>query len=173
MGGFLFLLLLVSVAIIVYRIIYTDNKKTNQQQAHANFTYQVSVSDHHQLKEYETPKYIFEPTEVNKKIMRAMLYLAKADGQMRQEELDIIANFLIRMQPEHKDTYIYWLTDRIKELKPYTTDEYHNFLRQLDKSSLENLMTWMKSIFNTQKKNHPYEDILLYELQQAIDKVEQ
>lgn len=134
---------------------------------------QSSSSNNYQLSEYKAPSYIFKPTEVNKKIMRAMLYLAKADGQMRQEELDIIANFLIRMQPEHKDTCIYWLTDQIKELKPYTTEQYHEFISQLNKSSLENLMTWMKSIFNTQKKNHPYEDILISELQQAIDKVEQ
>jgi len=134
---------------------------------------QSSAFDNYQQTEYKTPSYIFKPTEVNKKIMRAMLYLAKADGQMRQEELDIIASFLISMQPEHKDTYIFWLTDQIKELKPYTTDEYYKFINQLNRSSLENFMTWMKSIFNTQKKNHPYEDILIAELQQAIDKAEQ
>ena len=84
----------------------------------------------------------------------------------------MIVEFLVRMQPEHSNTYSYYLTDRIKELKAYSTEQYKDFLTNLDKQSLLNFQTWMKSIFGTQKKNHPYEDILMSELQQAIERAE-
>ncbi len=151
------LLLIIMIVVVIWVFVKkSENKKIDK--AYASF----------QSTEYNQPTYVFNPSEVNKKIIRALLYFAKADGQMRQDELEIIANFLLRMQPEHKDTDIYYLTDRIKDLKPYSTEEYHGFIKQLDKSSLENLMTWMMSIFGTQKKNHPYEDILIEELKQAI-----
>lgn len=156
MGGFLFFLIVVAV------IWFFIKKSENKQPQYTNSS--------HYTEDIPPTNYVFKPTDINRKIISGLLHIAKADGQVRQEELEIITNFLVRMQPEHQNTPIYYISDRIKQdIKPYTAEEYNKFVEQLDKSSLENLMTWMKSIIGTQKTNHPYEDILLKELQRAID----
>lgn len=118
---------------------------------------------------YTPPTNFFRPSESSLQIIKALIYLCKADGQMRDEEIMIIINFLKRQQPEHKDCSDWYLISEIRELKWFTEKEYHAFINDLSKDSLLNLKTWMQSIFGTQKKNHPYEDILFNQLQERIN----
>lgn len=112
--------------------------------------------------------YVFSPSPDNLKIIKALLHLGKADGQLRDNEAEFIINYLVRAQPEHTGTPAWYLLQCIREIKAFTAEEHTNFLDDLDKSSLEKYLTWMNLIFKTQKKNHPYEDILLADLKSRI-----
>lgn len=114
------------------------------------------------------PTNFYRPSESSLQIIKGLIYLCKADGQMRDEEVMIIVNFLKRQQPEHKECGDWYLISKIREEKWFTENEYHAFINELSKDSLLNLKTWMQSIFGTQKKNHPYEDILFNQLQERI-----
>jgi len=114
-------------------------------------------------------KYFFEPSEDITKFIRSLIYIGKADGQLREDEVTIIADFLIQQQPEHKQSDRWYLISCIKEIKPFTTEQYNQFIRQLDQDNLKVLARWYKRIIETQKKNHPFEDHLLLEIQNMIN----
>lgn len=128
-----------------------------------------TVSNDAQIPESDLkPKYIFDPSFSSTQILKAMLFISKADGQTREDELMVMVDFLKRNQPEHKQSADWYLAENIKALKPFTAEEYKGFLSELNKDYLVNFQTWVKSIIGTQRKNHPYEDILLEELQHLI-----
>lgn len=131
----------------------TPNKKITPESINQNVDY----------------KYYFKPTYQNILTIKALLFLCKADGQIREDELREIAKFLIQKQPEHNQTNEFYMIQNIKDLKPFTSAEYSAYIADQDKRNLLEFKKHMNSIFGTQKKNHPYEDILLSELQQAID----
>lgn len=112
--------------------------------------------------------YFFKPTRDNCEVIKALLFLGKADGQLRENELAIIVNFLTRIQPEHADTPYWYLLENIKQMRPFEVHEYQSFIQSLNYSGKKNFMAYMQEIFGTQKKNHPYEDILIKELEQEI-----
>lgn len=151
-------LTVIFIFIFIWLIYASIDSKTKQKPL---FTTTVTYSN-------DPSSNIFDPTHETREILKAFLFLAKADGAIREAELKVMINFLVRQQSEHSNSAEWYLMDRIKELQPYTEAEYMQFVEFLDLSSKKNLLTWLKNILNTQKSNHPYEERLLNDLQRSI-----
>lgn len=117
---------------------------------------------------YSENKNIFKPTAETVMILRALLFLGRADGKLMPKEIEIMINCLISQQPEHKQSDRWYLGECIKELKAFNEAEYVQFVDALNTNSKKGLLSLLRSIFGTQTKNHPYEDRLLNDLQRAI-----
>lgn len=111
------------------------------------------------------PQYTYNPNEVSTQFMRMLIYFGKADGQLRDDEIKIIAEFLRSEQPEHKQSDTSYLISCIREIKPFTAEEYKEFLGYLSKDTIKKITIWCGLVVGTQRKNHPFEDHLLDELE--------
>jgi hypothetical protein len=116
----------------------------------------------------QSRKYLFEPSDGVYQLIKALLYVGKADGQLREDEVGIIIDFLYQQQPEHRDSDLQYLAIKIRETKPFSTTEYNSCINSLGKDNLVGFIWWCKKITGTQKKNHPFEDHLLAELQTLL-----
>ena len=112
---------------------------------------------------------IFSPTTDNMTTMQALVFIAKADGQMREPECLVISEFLKSKQPEHINNTDSYMIERIREIKPLSTKEYKSFISALA-DDVNSFTLWVYKIFGTQKKNHPFEEYLIEELKQLSDK---
>lgn len=115
-------------------------------------------------KESTRVEYFFRPTENNLNCIKLLLFIGKADGQLRENEVDVIVDFFVKCQPEHSTVPQNFIASNIKEINPFNVDEYKEYINNMDKTTLTNFDSWVKKIIGTQKKNHPYEDILLNEI---------
>jgi len=113
-------------------------------------------------------KYYYKPSEDVVKFLRALIYFGKADGQLREDELEVLARLLIQQQPEHTSSDRGYLCSCIRDIKPFSTDQYNSFIKQLDNTSRKAMLTWYNSLSATQKKNHPFEDHLIQDLKNSI-----
>lgn len=149
-------------AIFVYWLC-NRNKKEIQPQY---ITKTVSIEDN-------INRFIFSPTNENKAILQALSFVGKADGQMRQEECDVMIQFLKQKQPEHLTSYDDFLTESIRGLKKISYQEYKQTISGMTKGGLTEFITWTNRIIGTQATVHPFEEVLLDNLAESMKKFEE
>lgn len=106
-------------------------------------------------------KYIFNPTAGNRKCIQALVFIAKADGQFREEEAQVIARLLCKLQPEHSESQNIYLVDQIKKLPKIGYAEYKNLVNSMTSKQLIEFIKQAQIIIGTQEKVHPFEEVLL------------
>jgi hypothetical protein len=97
-------------------------------------------------------------------LISKLIFIGKADGQLRENEVLVLVALLHEKHPEHKEVPIDYLVERVREIKPPKTAEYRQYIGELNKSDLELFRLWVGRILGTQNKNHPFEEYLLEEL---------
>lgn len=130
---------------------------------------QISITVTHGENIDDEVKYFYEPTKETKDFIKALIFIGKADGQLREVECSIIYDYLIVAQPEHKDTYAEYIISRIRETRQYSSREYKNFLNNLTSDRMQELLKWSARIVNTQKSIHPFEEYLLEEISNRLN----
>ena len=144
--------------IIIGLIIYAITKTGNSQKT---ISPSITVT-------YSTPepsKFMFQPIKPTRDFMRALMYIGKADGQLREEELIVIASYLKEVQPEHKDCDETSLAMNIRDISKFDKDEYYKYINTLSGDQKCIFIKYAKKIIGTQKTVHPYEAHLLSELE--------
>ena len=171
MAGFFFFVFLVSIAIIVYRIMYADNKKIepklyhpSPQQDRADYGVTITI-------EKDTTPRLFEPTRENKQIMKALVFIGKADGQLRENECEVIAEYLKSVQPEHETTPTVVIGWQVRDMDRIEYIDYKKILNNMSKSQAETFLMWANRVVNTQDKVHPFEEVLLDNIKEHIASV--
>lgn len=111
---------------------------------------------------------LFEPTRENKQIMQALVFIGKADGQLRENECDVVAEYLKFAQKEHLTTDTSYIAFRARELKNIEYIEYKKTLKNMNKPQAEVFFMWASRVVNTQDKIHPFEEVLLDNIKEHI-----
>ena len=144
------LILLIIAAVILWMLI---NKKEKTP-------IYVSIEE---TKTIEVP-YIFKPTPENLLFIRALIFIGKADGQLRENEILIINDYLRNKQPEHQTNPDNYAVEKIRELKPFKSSEYKTYINALTSDQINDFIVWTRKIIGTQKTIHPFEEYLLDDL---------
>ena len=149
-------------AIIVYWLCTRDKKEVQPQYISTTVTYEDNRNG-----------FIFNPTEKNKAILQALAFIGKADGQMRQDECDVMIRFLKEKQPEHLTSYDEFLTESIRGLKKISYLEYKLTIAGMNKENLSEFISWTNRLIGTQATVHPFEEVLLDNLLESMKKLEE
>lgn len=120
----------------------------------------------------EESSYIFNPTRKNREFIRSLIFMGKADGQLREPECCVIKDFLVCAQPEHKETPLDYMISNLRETKSMSAAEYRTYLDSLTDIELCSLLEWSKEVTDTQKTRHPFEDYLLDDIKTRISILE-
>lgn len=104
----------------------------------------------------------------------ALIYVARADGQMRKPERLIIAEYLGRKTPS-ADVDAGTLDDVIKQCHgPYLPRDFEKLIKALisegDKENVAILLNYAERIVNTQKSVHPQEMASIAMIRRIIEK---
>ena len=111
----------------------------------------------------------YNPTKQNLEFMQALVFMAKADGQMREPERRIIAGYLIHVQPEHKEDFADYIAECVRDIEYLKSGDYKAYLNKLDKQELQSLLLWSQRVAGTQKNIHPFAEYLLEDIQARIN----
>lgn len=113
-------------------------------------------------------KYIFNPTYSNRRCIQALIFIAKADGQFREEEAQVMARLLCKLQPEHLESQNCYMIDQIKNLPKIGYAEYKELVSSMNIDQLTEFFRQAQLIVGTQEKVHPFEEVLLDNLKEQI-----
>lgn len=159
MWTFVFIVL---AAIFIYWIAARGKKEIQPQYITKTITLEDDIN-----------RFIFAPTNENKAILQALAFIGKADGQMRQDECDVMIRFLKEKQPEHLPSYDEFLTESLRSLKKLSYQEYKQTISGMNKGGLTEFISWTNRIIGTQASVHPFEEVLLDNLAESIKKFEE
>lgn len=117
---------------------------------------------------YNEPPIIYDPTTENIRIMQALVFIGKADGQLRENECEVIAEYLKSAQPEHQSTTTTYIGWQVRDMPRIEYIDYKKILKGMDSTRAQNFLYWAIKVVGTQNKVHPFEEVLLDNIKEYI-----